>query len=242
VIARVVLLALAPLAASADLERGVEAYRAARYAEARECFERALSEPRSPRGELHHALGNCAFRSGEYPTAILCYRRAEVWLEDDRAARANRALAERRSGLAPREWERVAALASALSAGEWLALLVALEGAGLVVLALARRRAARVTGALLAWLALAGGAGIAWVQAQERAPRGVALESLALRRDPHADLPPVAELPAGTTVAIEAASGRWALVRQGSTTGWVPSSRLGWVLAGPRAERADRAP
>lgn len=94
---------LAPLAAQASFERGVEAYRRGDYREARAQWQATLGEDIDAlgRARVYYDLGNAAWRAGEELAAIACYsaavrldpRHAEAW--------QNLELARAKAGLPP---------------------------------------------------------------------------------------------------------------------------------------------
>lgn len=58
------------------LESGMRAYSEAKYAEAAEIFEQAITESEHPSDKLLYNLGNAYFKQGEYAKALLNYQRA----------------------------------------------------------------------------------------------------------------------------------------------------------------------
>lgn len=101
------LLLLVPASAqeAADFTRGVEAFRAGDYAEARARWQAVLALPLDEleRARVYHDLGNAHWRLGEELPAIACWQVASELDPRHAEARANLELARAKKGLGPLE-------------------------------------------------------------------------------------------------------------------------------------------
>ncbi len=211
------------------------AYEAGEFAEALALYQAALEEPGAAEGSLLYDMGNCAFRLGRLAEAALFYRRALVRMPRDEDAEHNLRLAERRLGLEAPLGVPLSALAvratDALAPGLLLALAAALETIGLLgVVFLRRRRAAQLSAALLLLLALAAAGRLAERRWFPGPPEAVVLSAeIALRAEPHAEVPAILRLKAGETVRVLERSDRWSRVLHAHGGGWTESTGLGLV-------------
>jgi tetratricopeptide (TPR) repeat protein len=221
--------------ATPDMERAKRAYGDGRYGEALALFEAALSEPGMAEGSLLYNLGNCAFRLDRYAEAILFYKRAQLRMPRDGMVKFNLSWAEQQLGIDTPAGESFAAavvgLADSFLPGELLALVGVLLVAGLVgMVLLQRQRAARNAMALIVLIALAGAAHLVQSQWFPSSPEGVVMEDkIAVRSEPHADMPVVLELRAGETVRVEEASDCWARIVHDQGGGWIERAAVGVV-------------
>jgi len=231
--------------AGADIEAGLEAnragnaYRAGRFEEALVRYVDLLAEPGESEGELLYNMGNCAYRLERYAEAVLYYRRALVRLPRDGEAVFNLRMAERQLNTDSEAVEpfisALQALAGSFTLGEFLLLIGALQGLGLVGLVLLRRRYAAHSGttALMVVLVLVGLAGAVrlvhgkWFPGP---PYGVVLaEEITLRSEPHSAMPTTYELEAGTVLRVLEMSDRWMYVSHPEGSGWTERAGVGIV-------------
>lgn len=232
------LLAL-PLGAQASFERGVAAYRAGHYAEARAAWNETLAEELDAldRARVYHDLGNAHWRLGETLPAIACYT-AAVRL-DPRHAEAwhNLELARAKQGLAPADSGDLSAtlqrLVTSLRVPERRALVFLGLTLWVVVLTLEMRfggRALRLAlvGAtlLVPLLALPWAHGL--LAAERAAPMVVvASASVPLRAEPLEARTPVGELAVLEEVErLDELPGWTRVERADGLRGWVPSESL----------------
>jgi tetratricopeptide (TPR) repeat protein len=219
----------------ADLDRAGDAYGAGLYGEALRQFENTLSRPGTPEGPVLYNMGNCAFRLGRYAEAMLLYRRAKLRLPRDPEIDFNLELARQRLGLDDPEAETfgagIEALVEWFTPGEFLALVGGLETAGLVgLLFLRRRRTGRNVMLLILFLALAGAVRLARDQWFLGPPEGIVLKhEIAIRAEPHIELPVHFELEAGEAVRVEERSDRWIRLEHAKGSGWTERSGVGVV-------------
>jgi hypothetical protein len=220
---------------SSNLERAEQAYRDGRFGEALALYESALSDPGVAEGPVLFNLGNCAFRLDRPAEAILFYRRAQLRMPRDGKVKFNMEFAGHRLGVDTPGAESfaaaVAGLADSFLPGEMLILVGVLQLVGLTGMVLFKRhRAARNTMALIVLIALAGAAHLVQSQWFPDAPEGVVMDDrIAVRTEPHANMPVVLELRAGETVRIEERSDRWACIAHGRGRGWTKRSGVGVV-------------
>jgi tetratricopeptide (TPR) repeat protein len=218
-----------------DADRAERAYRSGDFAAAMALYEAALAEPGAAEGPLLYNLGNCAFRLGRLPEAMLAYKRALLRLPGDPQARFNLSLVEQRLGAGEPAGDSL--LAGALAAVDGLPprrlLLVAalLESLGLLGFVLARRRRAlRVTCALLVLVALLGAARLVQTQWFAGPPEAVVLaREVALRAEPHEEAATSLKLVAGEVVRVAERSERWARVVHARGSGWTERGGVGVV-------------
>jgi tetratricopeptide (TPR) repeat protein len=231
----VIALVLSLLLGLADLDRAEQAYHAGRFEEALAGFEAALSEPAAEEGALLYNMGNCAYRLGRLPDAILLYRRAQIHLPRDREVAFNLRLTEAKLGVSPPASPSLttsaARILDSLTPQEHLALVGALETVGLAgMVLLRRRRAARNATAFLVVLALLGAARLARAIWFPGAPAGVVIaREIALRPEPSTSEPITARLRAGESVRIESMSTEWLRVAHPLGRGWTERVGIGLV-------------
>jgi len=216
-----------------DPEAAERAYRAGQYERALALYEEALGDPDIAEGAALYNMGNCVFRLGRYPEAVLHYERARLRRPRDAEVLFNLRLARRQLEIAPRPESfarTVAGLLDALRARELLAVAAVLETAGLAGFVLLRgRRTARAFTALLVLLAL-GLAGHLVHRLWIAAPRGIVLEGgLEVRAGPEADRPVVSELEAGVPVRVRDRVEGWLRVEHPSGSGWTRAMGVGLV-------------
>lgn len=218
-----------------DVIEAERAYRAGRFEEALAQFQAALSEPGAPEGPLLYDMGNCAYRLGRHAEAVLYYRRAKLRLPRDPEVEFNLSLAERELGLKTPTSNSFGTTVltpfDSFTSAELLALVCGLETVGLVgIVLLRRRRAAQSCMALFVLVALASAARLVQKQWFPGPSAGVVLANgIALRSEPRADLPPVAELHAGELVRIESLSDRWVQIAHAEARGWTERAGVGIV-------------
>lgn len=213
------------------LARAEAAYVAGDHAAASAGFARALEEPGAPRHRIEFALGNCAWRLGRPAEAAWRYRRALREAPRDPATWNNLRFVERRLGI---DGDADGGLVAALDAlvalrtpRESFLLGIALEVLGLAGALLSSRRSL-VRAACIVALVLGIGCGLGALR--DEFLEGVVLGSdVALRADPHADLPIRIRLRAGEPVRVLDGSDRWLHVTTGRGGGWVERGAIGLV-------------
>ena len=226
--------------ADETMRRAVAAYESGEFEAARRAFGQILesvasmnsSEAETTRGIVHYDLGNCHFRLGNFPEAVLHYRRAERRRYHAAEIQFNLALAQKRLGLEPSGSsivERCRDSFHRLDHVMRLAVVVLLKAMGLIGMIVFRRRLGIV--ALFAILLFFGILGAIDLLAEdEMHPRAVILAAEAgMRAQPHRDLPVIVELRPGETVTMIESSSRWARIRRAGGEGWVERSDLGLV-------------
>ncbi|MBI5852192.1 MAG: hypothetical protein HZB39_14355 [Planctomycetes bacterium] len=213
------------------LARAEAAYLAGDHAAASTDFATALDEPGAPRHRIEFALGNCAWRLGHPAEAAWRYRRALREAPRDPATWNNLRFVERRLAL---DGDADAGLVAALEAlvevltpRELFLLGIALEIVGLAGALMLRRRPLTRAACIVA-LGLGIACGV--MALRDEAVEGVVLGSdVALRADPHADLPIRVRLRAGEPVRVLEGSDRWLHVATGRGRGWVERVGVGLV-------------
>jgi tetratricopeptide (TPR) repeat protein len=228
--------ALVLLAAGGDgrehLLRAEQAYRAGDFEGAVLAYRRALDDPAVPRGLVLYDLGNCEYRLGRPGRALHAWRCAQLRLPDDHRVEANLELVERQLGVGTDARDPLARAFAALtgegSARALLAICAVLQSLGIAGLVLLRRR--RALAALCVLVGLTAGVHVAWRSWRPPPPEGVVLEGrIALRSEPHAEMPVTAELRMGERVVVVEASDRWARVVHERGAGWTERAGLGVI-------------
>ena len=220
-----------------DLDHAVadRAYDTGRFEEAMGLYRVILSEPGLAKGPVLFNLGNCAFRLGRHPEALLYYRRAQLRMPHDREVAFNLRMAQRQLGVEPREVWSLSGMISAFfgwfTTGQLLLLVTVLQLVGVGCVALRRRRRDVFRVLLLLLLCSSVGAGIL-IQRQwfPDPPAGIVLaDEISLRSEPHFFFSPTLRLRAGETLRIEEFSDRWARVTHTEGSGWTPRDGVGVV-------------
>jgi tetratricopeptide (TPR) repeat protein len=112
------LLALAPMARAASLDEANGAFAAGKYAASTAGYEDVLKANGYSAPVLFN-LGNSLFREGNYPQAILAYKRA-LWLAPgDEDILANLRTAQQQAGIAVEQRPELNKLAGVLSVNQW---------------------------------------------------------------------------------------------------------------------------
>lgn len=86
------LLLMAPTARADTKAQADSLYAAARYEAAIQAYEHLL-DPEEPQADILYNIGNCHYKLGDIPHALLCYERALVLKPSDADIRANLRLA-----------------------------------------------------------------------------------------------------------------------------------------------------
>lgn len=230
-------LTLTLAAAPSDFERGVEAYRAGRYAEARDAWCATLSQELDEpgRARVFFDLGNAHWRLGESLRAIACYT-AAVRLDPRQAdAWENLEFARAKAGLPPADSGDLGAtlrrLGTSLRASERRGLLFFALLAWCVVLALEARFGGRpLRATLLAATLLAALAAAPWIHgllAGEPVPSAFAVAGVPLRAEPQEARAAVGELAVLEEVRrIDELPGWTRIERADGERGWVRADAL----------------
>ena len=208
------------------LARAEQAYRDGRWAEAHSLYATALLDPATPRGPVLFNLGTCAYRAGQVPEAILCWRRAQLRAPHDAQIAFNIRRAEQELGLAApvRAWHEWA------TPTELLGIVIMLQLAGILGFLACRRRGLRAgAGLMVLATVLPGVAAVSHACAEQPASAVVLPARIPLRLEPHAEAGSLATLPAGSLVRIVAMSERWALVEGPALRGWVDRTGIALV-------------
>ena len=218
------------------LERAERAYRSAEFQVALELYESALADRDVPRGGVLFNMGNCAFRLGRYPDAILYYRRAGLFAADDPELAFNLQMTEQQLGLDARpEPSLGGALLARLDAVDPNLLLfvaIAIQVLGLAGLTRVRGGAGRTAmlGLVLVGVALV--ARVGWSAFVPAPLDGVVMaDGTTLLGEPLAGMPVVRAVRAGEVVRVAEMSDRWMRVRIADREGWVERSAV--ELVGP---------
>ena len=206
--------------------RAEQAYREGRWAAAHSLYTTALADPATPRGPVLFNLGNCAYRAGQVPEAILYWRRAQLRAPRAEQIAFNLRRAEQELGIpAPsRAWHEWTTPYELLGIG------IVLQAAGILVFLTSKRRGRRVGAGLLVLLTV-WPAGIAMAKACADQPANAVVfpARVSLRPEPHSEAGSIATLPAGSLVRIVAMSERWALVEGGDSRGWIDRNGVALV-------------
>ena len=211
------------------------AYDAGRYQEALDLYQRALSDPDLAKGPTLFNLGNCTFRLGRHPEALLYYQRAQLRMPKDAEVAFNLRLAQRQLGVEPGEdWSLGGVSSNFLdwfTTGQLLLLVTVLQVAGVLCVARGRQHLKVRRALLLVLLCAFVGVG-SLVQRQwfPDPPAGVVLaDEISLRAEPHFFFSPTLRLRAGEPLRVEEFSDRWARVTHAEGTGWTPRDGVGVV-------------
>lgn len=222
------------LGPASNIERGVAAYEAGRFDEARSAFTAALNDAGVAPGPILYNIGNCAYRQGRHAEAVLFYRRALLRMPRDPEVRFNLRRAESHLGIGGSSDQsfgvRALGVVDALTSGELLLLVAILQVAGFLgAVVWRRRRGVRLTMSVVVVVALLGGARLVYRQ-WYASPSGVVLsEEITLRAEPHVSLPATLELRAGEVVTVEESSDRWMRVVHPRGAGWTERAGVGVV-------------
>ena len=215
-----------------DFDRGVEAFEAERYEEAREHFEAALDDPAVSRGPLYYNLGHCAFRLGEHAQAIVYYTGALQRMPMEPAVPRDRNLARRELGLPTLDPEPPGPFArfDSMPATTRLAIVGGLQAVALFGLLLSRDRRARLLLLPILVIALIGAGHLLQTEtARPSFTAVVVVEDLGVRSEPHTNLANRFELSPGELVRVHEHSSRWVRIAHERGEGWVERAGLGWV-------------
>lgn len=209
-------------------------YRSGKYEEALVQFQAELTRPDSAQGPLLYNLGNCAYRLGRYPEALLYYRRAQLRLPRDTELQFNLSLTESKLGLDTGNSESFAQtvldLPEAFTPSELLCTVLLLQFLSFFGIIYFSRPALRFVFALVLFIALAGGVRLLMTQFFRQAPQAIVLSSeISLRSEPRDDLPAVLKLKAGEQVQVEEQSDRWLKLRHEQGRGWAERQGVGLI-------------
>ncbi|MFH1998625.1 MAG: SH3 domain-containing protein [Planctomycetota bacterium] len=212
-----------------------EAYLSGRFMEARALYSQALLEADPPLGPILYNVGNCAYRTGDYATALLYYSRAQLRMPRHKALRFNQCMAREQLGLIVASNETLGELLSscikAFTPFESLLCLGALQLIGLMGLVLFRKHLkTRVVMILLVLFAWIGASRLVYTQRIAEARRGIVLSSsIRLRHEPHTDLAVTGRLKAGEEVFIRGQSDLWIQVEHEGQVGWTERAGIGII-------------
>lgn len=207
-------------------ERAEYSYRAGLYEVALQHYEAALQDPCLAAGPLLYALGNCAYRLGDYAAAALYYRRALLHLPDRDEPRFNLRLAQEQLGVqAPIPGPR--GVFDWLDSAPALWLVALLQTAGLLGLLVLRRTAVRGLALLLLLFGLLGGLQQVLRRTATQPLYGVVQAQVApLRQQPGQEAAVAGSLQAGEVVEVGEGTELWLFVRNARGSGWVERTAL----------------
>jgi len=212
-----------------------EAYRHQDYAKALTLFAANLPQAGERTGEVLYHMGNCAFRLGRYPEAVLHYRRAQLRLPRSEMIAFNLRMAERRMSIERQQSHtfgaQIESILQLFTRGQFLILVLVVQTASLIALVFMRKRpAAAAALGLLTLLSVAGSARLVSLMEDEEIPVGVILSTqVEVRTNPHATMPVTLVLEGGEAVTVNEHSDRWARITHSRGEGWIPRADLGIV-------------
>ncbi len=215
----------------ADAEQN---YRAGKYEEALAQFQTELAKTDVDPGVVLYNMGNCAYRLGRYPEALLYYRRAQLRLPRDPELRFNLSLSESKLGIQVGNSESFAqtwmALPDSFTPSELLWIVFGLQTVSLLGIVFFSRPSLRFLFVLLLIFALAGAAYLVVTQCFRQSHSGIVLSrEVSLRSEPRTDLPAVLTLKAGESVRVEEQSDLWLKIRHEQGRGWTERQGVGMI-------------
>ncbi|MFT7620302.1 MAG: hypothetical protein ACI97A_003959 [Planctomycetota bacterium] len=227
---------LTPIWGQSPLTEASALFVAEDYVAAKQLLEKELAETDSlaEAANLYFGLGVCAYRSGDLPESIRCFRSCLARNPDHQAGAFNLSFAEERLFVQDRiddPQEAAVGLLELLHSELGFYGLIALQLLLIVGVILLRRQRVVLTvlGLILVVVVAATVKGESKTTSVKTTEAVVGKSGAELRIEPHTSHPTKLRLLPGVLVVVKSKTAKWAEVRQGGVSGWVDRRQLAFV-------------